>query len=245
MFGESQTHCSVKPFLAFQNYIMDKEKYRQLQNEMAQKVDIPISKAFELDADELVFTFDIQYMGDIGFVAVDIQSYGGELKGVFTYPYDVTVAYQSGYFAFREGPLLKAALEDVIRQEGFMPSLLVVDGHGTAHPRKLGVASWLGVMTGIPSIGVAKEPLLKMEFKQRLGKKEGETLDVELDGKLVGFILRSQTNTKPIFVSAGHLVSQEETLKIAKNLMGPYRILEPIRRADQAARNAAKQSDLV
>lgn len=220
---------------------MDKEKYRELQNEMADKVDIPVEGShFKMKKHHLIFTFDIQYLGDIGFVAIDVMSYAGEKKGIFTYQYDVTVAYQPGYFAFREGPLLKQALEDLIQDQSLYPSLLVIDGHGTAHPRKLGVASWLGVQAGIPSIGVAKEPLLKTDYKATLGSEAGEIVKVELESQTVGYVLRSQTNVKPIFVSAGHKINQEEALRIAKKLRGKYRILEPIRRADKAARDAAK-----
>lgn len=219
---------------------MDKEKYKQLQNEMANKVIIPEGKPFLLKNHQLIFTFDIQYEGEVGYVAVDIQNYEGQHKGVFTYKYDATVPYQSGYFAFREGPLLKKALEEVSKNEGYQASLLVIDGHGTAHPRKLGVASWLGVETGIASIGVAKEPLLKMDYKDLLGNDEKDVLEIKLENEKVGYVLRSQTRVKPIFVSAGHLISQEEALRISIGLRSEYRILEPIRRADQAARLAAK-----
>ncbi|MGK0388658.1 MAG: deoxyribonuclease V [Maribacter sp.] len=220
---------------------MDKEKYQQLQEEMAQKVNIPSSGShFKMKKYQLIFTFDIQYLGDLGFVAVDVMSYEGELKGIFTYKYDVTVEYQPGYFAFREGPLLKQSLEDLIKTEGLEPSLLLIDGHGTAHPRKLGVASWLGVQTGIPSIGVAKRALLKTDYTEILGKEAGEIVEVKLEEEIVGFVLRSQTDVKPIFVSAGHEISQEEALRIAKKLRGEFRILEPVRRADRAARDAAK-----
>lgn len=220
---------------------MNKEKYKQLQEEMARKVNIPNSgNHFKMKRHQLIFTFDIQYLGDLGFVAVDVLSYAGDHKGIFTYQYDVTVEYQPGYFAFREGPLLKQALEDLIQKEGFHPSLLVIDGHGTAHPRKLGVASWLGVQTGIPSIGVAKEPLLKTDYKEILGHDAGEIVAVKLEEEIVGYVLRSQSGIKPIFVSAGHKISQEESLRLAKKLRGKYRILEPVRRADKAARDAAK-----
>lgn len=218
---------------------MDKEKYKQLQIEMASKVEIPKEIEFKMENHSLIFTFDIQYEGNVGYVAVDIQSFGGELKDIFTYKYEVKVAYQPGYFAFREGPLLKQALEDVIKNEGYHPSLLIIDGHGTAHPRKLGVASWLGVETGIPSMGIAKEPLLKTNYNH-LAQKADSIVEVRLEDELVGFVLRSQTGIKPIFVSAGHLISQEEALNVAKKFKGQYRIFEPIRRADQAARKVAK-----
>ncbi len=221
---------------------MDKQFYKALQEEMAEQVIIPENKDFKIRKQQLIFTFDIQYQGDKGFVAIDVQSYGGQQKGVHTYELDVLVEYQPGYFAFREGPLLLEAMEKLIASEGYEPSLLVIDGHGTAHPRKLGVASWLGIKSGVPSIGVAKEPLLKTEYKTLLEEAAGAKVDVTLGDETVGFVLRSQTGVKPIFVSAGHQISQSEALRISKKLRGPYRILEPIRRADQAARQAARTS---
>ncbi len=218
---------------------MDKEKLSQLQEEMARKVRIPQNEPFKIRKQNLIFSFDIQYEGNKGYVAIDIQSYNGTHQGTFVGLYPVTMEYQPGYFAFREGPLLKKALEDVIRQKGFQPTVLIIDGHGQAHPRKMGIATWLGIETGIPSIGVAKEPLLKTEYKTILENDAGATVDVLLNNELVGYVLRSQTDVKPIFVSAGHLISQNESLRIIKKLRGPYRVIESIRRADKIAREAA------
>ncbi len=219
---------------------MDKEKLKEQQNQMRDQIEIPEGKHFKMRKHELIFSFDIQYEGEVGFVAVDIQSYGGDHKGTFVGRYPATVEYQPGYFAFREGPLLQAALEDVKNKLRFHPSLLVIDGHGQAHPRRMGVATWLGIKTQTPSIGIAKEPLLKTPFKNELGLNKGDVVDVLLEEKKVGFVLRSQTNVNPIFVSAGHRISQEEALRIAKKLSGEYRVVEPIRRADKMARSAAK-----
>ncbi len=219
---------------------MNKETLTQEQIKMQKKILIPKDEHFNLKKHQLIFSLDIQYQEDFGFVAVDIQNAKGEHKGTFVGKYKAEVEYQPGFFAFREGPLLIKAVNDVIQQKRFQPSLLVIDGHGTAHPRKLGVATWVGIQTEIPSIGIAKEPLLKTEYSDFLSSEKGETIDVVLEDEVVGFVLRSQTNVKPIFVSAGHKISQKEALRITQSLSGEFRIVEPIRRADQAARAAAK-----
>ncbi|MGB1217271.1 MAG: endonuclease V, partial [Saprospiraceae bacterium] len=116
----------------------------------------------------------------------------------------------------------------------------IIDGHGTAHPRKLGVASWVGIKTKIPSIGIAKDTLLKFDYKSNLAEAENSSLPVHLDGETVGYALRTQESIKAVFVSAGHLISQNQALDVVKRIKGEYRIPEPIRRADQKARLAAK-----
>ena len=102
----------------------------------------------------------------------------------------------------------------------------------------MGLACWMGIRAQVPSVGVAKEPLLKMPYD--LEEASGATCPVEWQGEWVGTVVRTSGGVKPVFVSAGHLVSQTEAVKVALALRGKYRILEPIRRADQAARKFAK-----
>ncbi len=219
---------------------MDEKKYIAKQEALLEKLSIPETGEFQYDEADFIFTFDIQYKGDIGFVAVDLMEFSGKTLGTFVGKYPVTEEYKPGFFAFREGPLLLAALEDVIAKSGITPLLLVIDGHGTAHPRKMGVATWMGIKSGITSIGVAKDTLVKVPYKEKLSKEEDATLEVRLDDELVGFVLRTSENVKPVFVSAGNGISQEGALQIAKLLKGEFRILEPIRRADQIAREASR-----
>ena len=217
---------------------MDTEKLKVLQQELSDKVIIPSKNGYFPKDGDLIFTFDIQYSGDIGYVAADIQAWNGTPLQIVVAAYQATVPYQPGYFAFREGPLLIQLLNDIKNNLQLSPDLIIIDGHGTAHPRRLGVASWVGVQVDIPTIGIAKEPLLKYNNKPQ--SATGSYSSIILNEEAVGFILRTQDGVKPIYVSAGHLVSQENTKAIAMALRSPYRIIEPIRRADQAARRFAK-----
>lgn len=223
---------------------MDRNKLKIEQLLMARQVVIPSGKAdFGLQEGSTIGTFDIQYQGEWGYVALDFFVWEGKnaediVAKQYVKQYKVEKPYVPGYFAFREGPLLLAMLEDLQQQLGITPDLLVVDGHGTAHPRKFGVACWLGVKSGLPTIGVAKDPLLRMPF--HLDELEGSYQSITIDNEIVGFVLRTKSGVKPVYVSSGHLVSQEMARVIAFALRSPYRLIAPVRRADQAARAFAK-----
>lgn len=102
----------------------------------------------------------------------------------------------------------------------------------------MGLASWLGIQSGVPSMGVAKEPLIKQPYK--LAEEVESFVPVKEGNEVIGHILRTRHGVKPVFVSAGHLISQASALDFAIALRSQYRILAPIRRADQAARAFAK-----
>ncbi|WP_282774090.1 endonuclease V [Phaeodactylibacter xiamenensis] len=217
---------------------MDKQALRERQLDLAQQVRIPQSSRQDLalNPGDWVFTTDVQYQGDIGAVAVDVLRWPNEPVGTVIKTYEVTVPYAPGFFAFREGPLLVNALEDIAREFNRYPKVIITDGHGTNHPRQFGLACWLGVTTGYPVIGLAKDTLLP--YTGELPPEQGAALPVLLDEKVVGHALRTRKNVKPVFVSAGHKVSQGIALETVKQLMGQYRNIEPMRRADQAARQA-------
>ena len=213
--------------------------YQSLQAEMLADLQIPNEgEGYRLRDGDTIVTLDVQYEGDIGCVALDIVEWGTDRTELFLAKIPVEFPYEPGYFAFREGPVLLGALEKWLDLVGNKPALLVIDGHGTAHPRKMGLASWLGIKVGVPTIGVAKEPLLKQPFE--LGEEVGAQCKVDLNGEWVGTVLRTRSGVKPVYVSPGHLVNQSGAVEIAMALRGEYRILEPIRRADQAARQLAR-----
>lgn len=183
-----------------------------------------------------IAVLDVQYQGEKAFVAVDIVRWPDQAIVTYVCECKVQVPYQPGYFAFREGPVLKEALEKVLQLVDEL-ALVIVDGHGTAHPRGLGVASWLGLELGIPSIGLAKESLLK--FRGALPPEAGARMGITHVGEEVGRALRTVEEVKPVFVSPGHLMGLNQACRIVWALRGPYRVIEPMRRADQACRAAS------
>ncbi|MEV0107308.1 endonuclease V [Nocardia sp. NPDC050799] len=139
--------------------------------------------------------------------------------------------YISGLFAFREIPPLTRALE-ALRVE---PDVLVCDGHGLAHPRRFGLAAHLGVLTDLPSIGVAKKS--SGEYHEP-GPVRGDSSPVTVDGDIVGRALRTQPGVKPLFVSVGHRFTLDSACALVLRLAPRYRLPETTRTADHLGRIA-------
>ncbi|SDH13064.1 Endonuclease V [Lentzea fradiae] len=140
--------------------------------------------------------------------------------------------YIPGLFAFREMPVLLRALDRVT----VTPDLLVADGQGLAHPRRFGLACHLGVHTGIPSIGVAKNAM--GTFTQP-GERRGSMSDLIMDDEVVGRALRTQDGVKPVFVSVGHKIDLDRACAEVLRLAPRYRLPETTRRADTLTKRAA------
>lgn len=218
---------------------MNLDEMATLQEEMAAKVHIPPDgSGWQLQPGMTVLSLDVQYVGDTGYVAIDKLRFGSGPEEIFAVTEAVTEPYVPGFFAFREGPVLRNALHKVIEWMGTKPDLIVVDGHGTAHPRKFGVACWLGLEMGLPTIGCAKETLVR--YTGELAEAVGSRLPVVVEGDTVGHVLRTALGVKPVFVSPGHAVSLEESVRVISALGAGYRVIEPLRRADQACRSYAK-----
>ncbi|MEM6345517.1 MAG: endonuclease V [Bacteroidota bacterium] len=213
--------------------------FKKAQLALLQKLNIyPLGTDFELNSGDIIITIDIQYQGDWGYVALDVQAWESEEHQIYLSREEVVEDYIPGYFAFREGPLVLDALAKLQAQYQIQPKLLIIDGHGVAHPRRMGLATWLGIKEDIASIGVAKDSLIKVDYQ--LAVPAGSTYSIYDGSELLGYVLRTQDGIKPLFVSAGHNISQDEALRIVFALRSQYRLIEPIRRADQAARKFAK-----
>lgn len=135
--------------------------------------------------------------------------------------------YVPGYLAFREVP----ALVEALSQMEVKPDLIVVDGHGIAHPRKMGIAAHLGTLTKIPTMGCAKKKLYGQYDEPGLLK--GDYSSLEAKGESLGYVLRTKYNVKPVYISPGNNISLKHCLEVAKHCIGNYRIPEPTRRAHE------------
>lgn len=135
--------------------------------------------------------------------------------------------YIPGFLAFREIPTLLKAFDKLKTK----PELLVVDGNGIIHKRKIGIASQLGVKLNLPSFGIAKS-LLVGNFVEP-GLEAGNSTPVTYKDELLGFALRTKNNVKPVFVSPGHLIDFQDSLELTKLMTGKYRLPEPTRIADK------------
>ena len=139
--------------------------------------------------------------------------------------------YIPGYLSFREYPALLSAWEQVEHK----PDLLLVDGQGVAHPRRLGIASHLGLLLDMPTIGVAKKRLCG--HYNPLPKVAGQVTPLTDKQQQIGWVLQSKNNCNPLFISSGHRISQDSALKWVNLCLRGYRLPEPTRWADAVASN--------
>lgn len=147
---------------------------------------------------------------------------------------DVTFPYVPGYLAFREVPALLEAW-NLLPQK---PDVLIADGHGIAHPRRMGIATHFGVLTGQATIGCAKKKLWGKY--EEPGDEKGAYSYLYDKGEVIGAVLRTRPNVKPVFVSPGHYVSVNDSLDIIQQCMGKYRIPEPTRKAHELVNHFRK-----
>ena len=140
---------------------------------------------------------------------------------------EIKIPYFPGFLAFREIPLLVKTFRKLKNK----PDVVVVDGHGVAHPRRLGIATHFGIVEKVPTVGCAKKPLYG-KFKEPC--KEKGCYEKILDpktGELIGFVLRTKNNVKPVYVSPGNLITFEEVIPLVNSLVTKYRLPEPTRLA--------------
>jgi deoxyribonuclease V len=141
--------------------------------------------------------------------------------------------YVPGLLSFREIPVL---VEAGARLET-RPEVLLVDGQGRAHPRRLGIATHLGLVWDVPTIGCAKSRLVG-ETRGMVGEGRGCRRLLYDRGEAVGVLLRTRTGVKPMWISPGHRMDIESAARIALACTGRYRIPEPIRAAHQLVGDA-------
>ncbi|MFE2302161.1 endonuclease V [Streptomyces sp. NPDC059445] len=148
----------------------------------------------------------------------------------------VSFPYVPGLLAFREIPTVMAALDAL----PCPPGLVVCDGYGLAHPRRFGLASHLGVLTGLPTIGVAKNPFT-FSYEEP-GTRRGSASPLLAGTDEVGRALRTRDGVKPVFVSVGHRVDLDNACAHTLALTPQYRLPESTRRADSLCRLALRQA---
>ena len=140
---------------------------------------------------------------------------------------DLQFPYVPGLLSFREGFLLEKAFLG-LREK---PDLIIFDGQGTAHPRGLGIASHLGLRLGVPSIGCAKSRLFG-DADEPPGEEKGDWRYLRsLDGREIGAVLRTRRGVKPVYVSPGHLIDIEDSVRWVLAATSRYRLPEVIRAA--------------
>ena len=141
----------------------------------------------------------------------------------------VELPYVPGFLAFREAPNLLKAYEKLQQK----PDLIMVDGHGISHPRRLGIATHLGLHLNKPTMGVAKKVLVGKYKEPDVVK--GSISPLVYKDEIIANVLRTKDNVKPVFVSPGHLMDLDSATEIALGCATKYKLPEPTRLADHYA----------
>lgn len=175
--------------------------------------------------------------GGIARGAVVVLSYPElELAEVSTVEQALGFPYIPGLLSFRESPLVLAAC----RKLTVVPDLLLVDGQGIAHPRRMGLASHLGLLLDTPTIGCAKSRLCGEHGS--VGAAPGDHAEIRDNGEVIGVALRTRADTAPLYVSIGHKVDLAAAIKWVLACCRDNRLPEPTRLAHLAASGQLKQA---
>ena len=137
--------------------------------------------------------------------------------------------YIPGLLSFREIPAALGAFKKL----SVMPELVMVDGQGIAHPRRLGVAAHLGLWLDLPTIGIAKSRLYGKYTE--VGEQRGDWVPLYAGRERIGAVLRSRAKVKPVYVSPGHRITLESSLDWVMSCLGRTKLPEPTRLADRLA----------
>jgi deoxyribonuclease V len=148
----------------------------------------------------------------------------------------LTFPYVPGLLSFRELPIVKAAWERLTMR----PDVVIFDGQGTAHPRRMGIACHGGLLFGVPSIGCAKSLLVGTYGK--LGDARGSTSPITHKGEVVGMAVRTRKGVQPVYVSPGHLMDLPTAVDLVLKVSPKYREPETTRHAHRLV-NALRRAD--
>jgi deoxyribonuclease V len=192
---------------------------------------------------------DVHLVAGVDISAPDAQGIATGAVVILRYPELVIVEcktagrrldlpYIPGLLSFRESPLIAAACERL----SLTPDLIMVDGQGIAHPRRLGLASHLGLLWDKPTIGCAKSRLCG--WHEPVGEEEGSYAELVDNGEVIGAALRTKRGSNPLYISIGHKVDLSTALKFVLNCCQGYRLPEPTRLAHLAASGRLEKQGL-
>lgn len=182
---------------------------------------------------------DTSYRGNFQYtVLVMYDSLLKKVKDVFVERERVEFPYIPTFLSFREGPYAVRTIKKYINLKEI--DIILVDGQGIAHPRKLGLATYIGVLLNKPTIGVAKSHLFGSFVEP--GKRKGDFTYLSYKSEKIGVVLRTRDNVKPLFVSPGNLIGIDEAKEVVLSLCIKYRIPEPIRISDKISKRVKEES---
>ncbi len=155
-----------------------------------------------------------------------------ELIEKHSYEEPIRMPYVPGLLSFREAPSVLGAVGK-LRQR---PDLVMVDGQGIAHPRRIGIASHLGLWLQVPTIGCAKSILVGRYDRAELKEEAGSWVPLVDKQETIGAVVRTRTRVSPMIISPGHLISLETSIRYVLTCGKGYRLPEPTRQADKLSK---------
>ena len=173
---------------------------------------------------------DVSIRNENAHGAVVVLNYPGlEIVDFAVSTRHVVFPYIPGLLSFREGPVILDAMEKL----SIIPDLLIFDGQGLAHPRRLGIASHMGLLTDLPAIGCAKSRLCGQY--EEPGFERGSYVPLMDDGETIGAVVRTRKGINPVFVSVGHRVDLTTSIEYVLACCHGYRLPETTRQAHRIA----------
>jgi len=194
----------------------------QLQNELKGK--ISLKKSF--NKVKIVAGADVSYYQNkmiAGVIVFEFPNLKVIERQFFISP--INLPYIPGLLTFREGPSLLEALKKIKIE----PDIILFDGQGIAHPRRMGIATHLGLFLDKPTIGCAKSRLSGKYTS--VGEKKGDYVLLKEGEEVLGAVLRTRRKVKPIFVSPGHKIDLSNSIEIVLKCTEKYRLPIPVREA--------------
>jgi deoxyribonuclease V len=174
---------------------------------------------------------DAAYDQDIMYAAVVVLAFPSlALVEKTCTAHKIPFPYIPGLLSFREGP----AILDAFCKITTVPDLIIINGHGYAHPKRFGIASHVGLVLDLPSVGVAQRLLTgTAAFPE---PRRGSTQPVLDHDEIIGMAVRTVEGSKPVFVSAGHRMDLEQAVEVSLKTTVSHRITEPVWHADRMSR---------
>ena len=207
--------------------MVDLDKLEDIQEKLAKQVDV--SAKFDSSKIKYIAGFDVAFFDDKAVCAVVV--FDAVTKQPVEKKYSVNTAlmpYIPGFLAFREGPLIIQVYYDLENE----PDVLMIDGHGIAHQKKCGLATFVGLELHKPTIGVGRSLLV------------GEIRDdkIFVDDELRGATVKTRAFARPVFVSPGNLIDVESASELVKKwVFPPHKLPEPLHAAHKFAKKTAIQ----
>ena len=209
---------------------------RRLQGELASRV--VAGPALDLGGVRRVAGADVSTEGDRAYATVAVLDFPGlsvvEVQG-FEAP--LSFPYVPGLLAFREIPSVVGALKKVETRV----DAVIFDAQGLAHPRRMGLASHLGLFLDVPSVGCAKSRLVGRH--EEPGEEKGSAVDLVDRGEVVGKVVRTRERVSPVYVSVGNRIDLGSAVELVLACCTKYRLPEPTRQAHNAANRLRRGED--